>query len=78
MNIKISTNNYQQQNLKSKNKPSKQLEQEQNHKYGDHLEGYHWVGGVGRTGEKVQGLRCINSRYKTDSYLQRSSHKTVS
>ena len=27
---------------KTKNKLSKQLEQEQNHRYGDHMEGYQW------------------------------------
>ena len=31
---------------KNKNKLSKQLQQEQNHRNGDHMEGYHWgVGG---------------------------------
>ena len=35
------THNYQQLNLKEdKNKLSKQLEQEQNHRNGDHMEGY--------------------------------------
>ena len=33
-------------------KLSKQLEQEQNHRNGDHTEGYQW--GRGRDGEKVQ------------------------
>ena len=43
MNSKI-TNNYQELNLKTKtkNKLSKQLEQEQNHRNGDHMEGYQW------------------------------------
>ena len=35
--------NYQQLNLL--NKLSKQREQEQNHRYGDHLEGYQLGGG---------------------------------
>ena len=41
MNSKM-TINYQQLNLKSNNeyKLSKQLEQEQNHRNGDHMEGY--------------------------------------
>ena len=30
---------------KNKNKLSKQLEQEQNHRNGDHTEGYQWGGG---------------------------------
>ena len=50
MNIKMTTHNYQQLNLKNKNKNklSKQPEQEQNHIYGDHLEGYQlgWGGGT--------------------------------
>ena len=29
-------------NQKQKNKLSKQLEQEQNHRNGDHIEGYQW------------------------------------
>ena len=49
--------------LRNKNKLSKQLEQEQNHRNGDHMEGYQgW--GRGRIGEKVQGIRSINGRYK--------------
>ena len=45
----MTTNNYQQLNLKTKQKqkPSKQLEQEQNHRNGDHMEGYQ-RGGRGR------------------------------
>ena len=41
MNSKMTTNNYQQMNLKTKtkNKLSKQLEQEQNHRNGAHIEG---------------------------------------
>ena len=50
---------------KNKNKLSKQLEQEQNHRNGDHMEGYRWGGG--RMGEKVQGISNINGRYKRDS-----------
>ena len=47
MNIKMATNStYQQLNLK--NKLSKQPEQEQNHRYGDHMEGYQQ--GEGRMG----------------------------
>ena len=37
--------NYQKLNLKSK--LSKQAEQKQNHRYGDHLEGYQWEGEEG-------------------------------
>ena len=46
-------------------KQSKQLEQEQNHRNGDHMEGYQQGGGGERMGEMVQGIR-INGRYKLD------------
>ena len=51
---------------KNKNKLSKQLEQEQNHRNGDHMGGYQQGGGGRRIGEKVQGIRSINGRYKID------------
>ena len=35
-----------------KNKPSKQLEQEQIHRNGDHMEGYQWGGRRGKSGER--------------------------
>ena len=47
MDSKMTTHNYQQLNLKNKNKLIKQPEQEQNHRYADHLEGYQ-LGGVKR------------------------------
>ena len=53
-------------NQTHKNKLSKQLEQEQNPRYGDHLEGYQLGGGRGRTEKKIQGIRSINGRYKID------------
>ena len=46
---------------KNKSKLSKQVQQEQNHRNGDHMEGYQWGGGMG---EKVQGKRRISGRYK--------------
>ena len=49
---------------RNKNKLSKQLEQERNHRNGDHREGY-WRG-VGGMEENVQGIRSINHRYKID------------
>ena len=52
--------------IKNKNKLSKQLEQEQNHRKGDHMEGCQRGGGRGRIREKVQGIRSINSRHKID------------
>ena len=48
------------------NKQSKQLEQEQNHINGDHLEGYQQRGRGERMGEKVQGIRSTIGRYKID------------
>ena len=51
---------------KQKQTLSKQLEQEQNHRNGDHMEGYQWGGGGGRMREKVQGIRSIIGRYKID------------
>ena len=45
---------------KNKTKLSKQVEQEQNHRNRYHIIGYQW-GGRGM-GEKVQGIRSINSK----------------
>ena len=60
MNSKMTTN-YQQLNLnKNKNKLSKPLEQEQNHRNGDHMEGYQWGRGGERMRGKLQGVRSIN------------------
>ena len=55
---------YQHPNLKQKQiQTNKQLEQEQNHRNGDHMEGYQWGGGVGgERGGKVQRIRSINGR----------------
>ena len=44
VNIKRVTNP-QSQTIECKNKLSKQLEQERNHRNGDHMEGYQWGGG---------------------------------
>ena len=51
---------------KNKNKLSKQLEQKQNHGNGDHMEGYQQGWGGVRMEKKLQGIRSINGRYKTD------------
>ena len=45
---------------------SKQREQEQNHRNGDHIEGYQWGSGRGREGGKVQRISSINGRCKID------------
>ena len=47
---------------KTKNELSKQLEQEQNDRNGDHREGYQQVSGKGREGAKVQRIRRINGK----------------
>ena len=60
-NSQISTTESKKKNRK-KNKLSKQLEQEQNHRNGDQMEGYQW----GRMEEKLQGLGSIIGRYKID------------
>ena len=46
---------------KTKNK-SKQLEQEQNHRNGDHMEGYKQGNGRGREGGRVLRISSINGR----------------
>ena len=70
MNNKMTTNSQlsttEPKKIKNKNKLSKQLEQEQNHRNRDHMEGYQWGVGVERMGEKVQGIRSINGRCKID------------
>ena len=69
MNSKMTTNSQlsiTNAKNKNKNKLSKQLEQEQNYRNRDHMEGYQWGGGE-RMGEKVQGIRSINDRYTVDS-----------
>ena len=47
---------------KNKSKLSKQLEQEQNHRNGDHMEGYQQGSGRGRERGKVQRKSSINGR----------------
>ena len=74
MNSKMTTNSQlstTESKIKNKNKLSKQLEQEQNHRNGDHMEGYPRE--EGRTGEKVQGIRSINGRYT----IERGRLRTV-
>ena len=44
---------------KTKNKLSKQLEQEQNHRNGDHMEGYQRGRGGHIMREKVQRVRIV-------------------
>ena len=67
MNTEIATNS-QLSTTESKKNLSKQLEQEQNHRNGDHAQGCQQGGGRGdrRVAEKVQGIRRISGRHKTD------------
>ena len=59
MNGKMTTNSQlsttEPKKIKTKNKLSKQLEQEQNHRNGDHMEGYQWKGAGGQNGGKGTG-----------------------
>ena len=67
MNGKITTNSQlSTTEPKNKNKLSKQLEQEQNYRNGDHMEGYQRRRGEERMGEKLQGIRSIIGRHKID------------
>ena len=67
MNSKMTTNS-QLSTTEPKNKSelSKELEQEQNHRNGDHMEVFLWGGRGVEWGENVQGIRTINGRYKID------------
>ena len=51
---------------KTKSKLSQQLEQKENHRNGDHMEGYQQGSGRGREGGKVQRMNSINDRWKID------------
>ena len=64
--IKIKKATYSQLSTteSKKNKLSKQPEQEQNQRHGDHLEGYQLGGGEGEG--KVQRINSINNRWKID------------
>ena len=63
MNSKMTTNTQLLiTESKNKNKLSKQLEQEQNHRNGDHMEGFQQKSGRKRAGEKVQRVSSINGR----------------
>ena len=65
MNSKMTTNSELiTTEPKNKSKLREQLEQKQNHRNGDHMDGYQW-GGV-MIQEKVQGIRSTNGRYKID------------
>ena len=67
MNKKMTTNSYLSTTevKKPKQKLSK-LEQKQNHRNRDHMEGLSGEGELGRMEEKVQGITSMNGRYKID------------
>ena len=58
----LSTTEPKRKEKKGKPKLSKQLEQEQNHRNGYHMEGYQQGSGRGREGGKVQRISSINGR----------------
>ena len=62
MNSKMTTNSQLLTTESKKTKLSKQLEWEQNHRNGDHMEGYQQAGGGERMGEKVQGISSMHGR----------------
>ena len=65
MNSKMTTNLKLSIIEPKKQKLSKQLKQKQNHRNGDHIEGYQWGRGEGKWGKKVQGISIIG-RHKID------------
>ena len=64
MNSKMTTNSQLSTNEPKKQKLSKQIEQEQNHRNGDHREGYQWGGGEWE--KKVQGIKSVIAGHKID------------
>ena len=62
MNSKMTTNSQLSTTEPKKQKLRKLVEQEQNHRNRDHMEGYQWGVGVRRMGKKVQGIRSITGR----------------
>ena len=49
-NSQLTTTEPKKNKNKNKSKLSKQIEQEQNHRNGDHMEAYQWGGGGDSTG----------------------------
>ena len=66
MNSQMTINSQISTTEQKTNKLSKQREQEQNHRTGDHMEGYQWGGGGGNMEEEVQEVRSIMGRYRID------------
>ena len=76
MNSKMTTNSQlsttKPKKIKNKNELSKQVEQEQIHRNGDHMEGYQQGGGQGKMREKVQEMRSIICGYKRQEEVKSS------
>ena len=53
-NSQLSTTEPKKQKKKNKNELSKYLQKEQNHRNGDHMEGYQWGEGGGRMGKRYR------------------------
>ena len=68
MNSKMTTNSQLSttEPKKQKQNLSKPLEQEENHRNGDHMEGYQWGGRGGQWEKKLQGTRSRIDRHKID------------
>ena len=64
MNIKMTTNSQLSITEPKKNKLSKQLEQEQNHRNGDHMEGYQlsWGRGEGGKGSRIKEYKLVGTK----------------
>ena len=73
MNSKMTTNSQLWTTESKKQKLSKQLEEEQNHRNGDHMEGNQWGVGGGEWGKKIQGIRSRICRHK----IERGRLRTV-
>ena len=58
----ITTTPIKRKTKQKKDKLSKQLEQEKNHRNEDHMEGYQQGSGRGREAEKVQRISSISGR----------------
>ena len=63
MNSKVTTNSVINHTKKTKQKQTKQTTRtEENHRNGDHMEGYLQGSGRGREGRKLERISSINGR----------------
>ena len=72
MNTKMTTNSQLSttEPKKQKQKLIKSLEQRQNQRNGDHMEGYQWGGGGEKWEGKLWGIRSIICRHKIGGYYK--------